>query len=115
MVCNNGAMFGGFNLVDENRKIDRVEFCVDENSRYTASNNMNVIVVDTSLGRVYINKDSYFANVPKLVWTSSFKDDFSPEQLLKSKVGERITENVIEEFRRLLSELIDAEYNVNNG
>ncbi len=107
-------MFGNFNLVQDNKKVDRVEFREDENSRYQAANNKKRIIIDTPLGRVYVNNDSYFANVPRNVWTSNFKDEVSPEELLKIKIGENVTDDIIKELQGLLSDLIDAEYNSKN-
>ena len=107
-------MFGKFDVGQLNKKIEKVHYQMQNDSRYKSFNNNQVSVIDTALGRAYINADSYFSNVPESVWESAFEGEKSPKQLLESKIGAELTNNDILEFQQLLEDLIDAEFKSKN-
>ncbi len=94
--------------------IEKVEYQYQEGSRYTSNNSDQVAIIDTALGRVYINSSSYFASVPESVWNAAFSGELSPKQFLESKIGRELTDQDISEFQQLLTDLIDAEFKLKN-
>lgn len=103
-------MFGDFNSEQTNKTIEKVEYQYQQDSRYKSANSNQEIVIDTALGRVYINNDSYFTSVPESVWDSAFAGEPSPKQFLEEKVGKELTDQSIIDFQQLLKDLIDAEF-----
>lgn len=103
-------MFGNFSSEQTNKMIEKVEFQYQEDSRYRSANSNQEIVIDTALGRAYINNDSYFSNVPESVWNISFAGKPSPKRFLDEQVGKELTDQSIIYFQQLVSDLIDAEF-----
>lgn len=69
-----------------------------------------LIIIDTPMGRVNLNKDTYFEGVPEIILNAKFEGELSPKQFLEKKVGKKITHEDVSEFQQLLIDLIDAEY-----
>ncbi len=107
-------MFGNFSVDQKNKRVEKVEFNIQVESRYKSSNDSQVVIINTALGRVYINDDSYFSNVPESAWNAAFTGEPSPKQLLESKIDTELTEQDISEFQQLLTDLIDVEFKSKN-
>lgn len=103
-------MFGILSSSSENRLIEKVTYQIQDGSRYTASNSKNQVTIDTRIGRVYINNDTFFTNVPESVWNASFQGELSPRLFLEDKIGQQITQEIITSFQELLQDLIEAEF-----
>ena len=103
-------MFGNFNVEKANKQIEKVEYQLQDDSRYKSVNSSQVIVIDTPLGRVYINGDSYFSSVPESAWNAAFSGEQSPKQFLEEKIGSELTDQDISAFQQLLDDLIKAEF-----
>ena len=103
-------MFGNFNLEQTNRTVTGVEYRLQDEARYTSANNDQRVIIDTALGRAYINSDSCFTGVPESVWNAAFQGEPSPKQFLEEKIGTDITDDSIKELQSLLDDLITAEF-----
>jgi hypothetical protein len=104
------SMFGSFNLEQINKKVEEVKYEPQDDSRYTSADSNHVTIIDTPLGRVYINAETYFSSVPKSVWEASFVDEPSPRQFLEEKIGTELKDQDIVIFQQLLEDLISAEF-----
>lgn len=107
-------MFGRLNSHSGSKLVEKVDYRIQDDSRYRSANDNQQIIIDTPMGRVYINDETYLTNVPEIVWESNFVDEPSPKIFLERKVGGQITQQDVDDFQLLLDDLINAEFKSKN-
>lgn len=103
-------MFGDLHIEQQDRFVAKVDFQIQESSHYRSANSNQVVVIDTPLARVYLNENSYFNSVPESAWNTSFTGELSPKEFIEEKINTEINDRDASEFKKLLTDLIDAEF-----
>lgn len=103
-------MFGDLVVQKQNRLIEKVDFQIQNGSRYSSANSDGVVIISAAIARVFINDDSYFIDVPESAWDASFNSELSPREFLEKRIGSDITEKDEGEFKKLINDLVDAEF-----
>lgn len=91
--------------------IEKVSFVKDVTLRQAQGDkdsNVSLSLSKTDVGKVYINKEQYFGNVPEIAWNFYIGGYQPAQKWLKDRKGRTLTNSDIEHYQKIIVALVET-------
>ncbi|GAB4127868.1 MAG: DNA methyltransferase [Ignavibacteriales bacterium] len=97
--------------VEGDNEVEKVRFVIDVTLRQAQGDkdsNVSLNLSKTDIGKVYINKEQYFGNVPEIAWNFYIGGYQPAQKWLKDRKGRVLTNSDIEHYQKIIVALTET-------